>query len=711
MWLFVNYARADREAVRELGEALRVQGHRVWVDEDEILMGQNYQARITQAIAYTEAFLYILSKASLASKDCTDAFRTAQRLKKRIIVVLIDEGLAIPREVAALHVHDLSRGKESAGFERLVEQLGAWRAPAPVAPIAEGPADVVTTPPAKKTQELVNPQPDILSDRAAGPDGLGFRDYAEAFAHIVTNPNIQPPLTIGIYGEWGTGKTFLMQRIMESVERQQTVKGRGWWRRKSESTSPRILQLDFDAWAYNTSEVLWATLVQKVFEKIEDQISGIERVSLTVRRNLARNGRRLLRQLFYFSLLALTIGFTLFVLLRALNLDVLATLVPLLGLPVLVRLTQDLIMILSTPQSRQIATLIAGSARARRERHFWLNVLEDQDERGSVAGVYDDMAEMLKELESNTRLAIFIDDLDRCKPERVVEVLEAINLLLAFKEFIIFLAIDPRVVAAIVDAQYAAGNYPVGTGAEYLEKIVQIPFSIPRAAAEDVVNYVNKLIAAPPGEVAAVIFPTPEPSAAPETALEAQAKVENVRSAQAQMADSGFGELMPAVDSDDGTALVEVGFSFSERSAFRAFGPYLDPNPRRIKRLVNVYRLVRILAERRQLSLVESEPAKAILWLLLCQQWPLAMAQVLRAFHARPQRGALTLAQVYEEVASPPLQTTRDKESTPDYEARVLKALIAQFGAALTADDIAALQGITLNFHPTLARELYEFLN
>ena len=42
------------------------------------------------------------------------------------------------------------------------------------------------------------------------------------------------------------------------------------------------------------------------------------------------------------------------------------------------------------------------------------------------------------------RIVLYIDDLDRCPPERVVEVLQAVHLLLAFELFVVVVAVDAR---------------------------------------------------------------------------------------------------------------------------------------------------------------------------------------------------------------------------------------------------------------------------
>ena len=50
------------------------------------------------------------------------------------------------------------------------------------------------------------------------------------------------------------------------------------------------------------------------------------------------------------------------------------------------------------------------------------------------------------------RLVIFVDDLDRCPPAKSVEVLQALQLLTEGTPFIIYLAIDPRIVVSAIEA-------------------------------------------------------------------------------------------------------------------------------------------------------------------------------------------------------------------------------------------------------------------
>ena len=79
------------------------------------------------------------------------------------------------------------------------------------------------------------------------------------------------------------------------------------------------------------------------------------------------------------------------------------------------------------------------------------------------------------------RIVLYIDDLDRCSSEKVVEVLEAVHLLLAFELFVVVVAVDSRWLSfALTDElralnSTAAGGRPA-TPQDYLEKIFQLPF-------------------------------------------------------------------------------------------------------------------------------------------------------------------------------------------------------------------------------------------
>ena len=78
-------------------------------------------------------------------------------------------------------------------------------------------------------------------------------------------------------------------------------------------------------------------------------------------------------------------------------------------------------------------------------------------------------------------LVVFIDDLDRCLPPKMVQVLEAIKLFMDKRGCIFLLGADTEIVRRAVEKQYTdAGVTGQGAG-DYLEKIVQLRFELPPA--------------------------------------------------------------------------------------------------------------------------------------------------------------------------------------------------------------------------------------
>lgn len=97
------------------------------------------------------------------------------------------------------------------------------------------------------------------------------------------------------------------------------------------------------------------------------------------------------------------------------------------------------------------------------------------------------------------RIVLYIDDLDRCPPERVVQVLEAIHLIMALDLFVVVVGVDPRWLLRSLEVRRVAlekgvtgsdvdGLEDLGsrdgidrpsTSLDYLEKIFQIPFALP----------------------------------------------------------------------------------------------------------------------------------------------------------------------------------------------------------------------------------------
>ena len=88
----------------------------------------------------------------------------------------------------------------------------------------------------------------LLSDQAEAVDRLGFDPLADILKDVVLNT--EPPFTIGVFGEWGSGKTTMMKLLRAKLEAQ---------------TDKPVKTVWFNAWKYDGKEVIWNALIQSVF--------------------------------------------------------------------------------------------------------------------------------------------------------------------------------------------------------------------------------------------------------------------------------------------------------------------------------------------------------------------------------------------------------------------------------------------------------------
>jgi hypothetical protein len=104
------------------------------------------------------------------------------------------------------------------------------------------------------------------------------------------------------------------------------------------------------------------------------------------------------------------------------------------------------------------------------------------------------------------RIILYIDDLDRCPPGKVVDVLQAVHLLLTFPLFVVIVAVDARWVSRSLEKHYekllSSGDVtgpPGATSRDYLEKIFQVPYWV-RPMTEDGSRDLLSSLAEPPDD-------------------------------------------------------------------------------------------------------------------------------------------------------------------------------------------------------------------
>ena len=295
----------------------------------------------------------------------------------------------------------------------------------------------------------------MLSDQPAREDRLNFTPYAETLAEIIADPNMRPPLTIGVFGGWGLGKTSLMRMIQERLE-------------ENTKYEFAIHTVWFNAWLYSREQAIWRALIARVvqcvrqFEPAGEQLAALNQLEERLYQPSSAGDERLL----------LPPG-------CVPGLETLGPLTPV-GLDLLRRQAQR------AGKKAQVAKLDELSRDARVSRAVtWREQLVALDD------FRRQLENLSKEVLNRGRLVVFIDDLDRCLPDKAVEVLEAVKLFLDVPGFVFVLGVDRSVIEQGIRVRYRDYETELD-GARYLEKIIQIPFKLPPIDAGTVADYVHK---------------------------------------------------------------------------------------------------------------------------------------------------------------------------------------------------------------------------
>ncbi|MET9343532.1 P-loop NTPase fold protein [Nonomuraea sp. NPDC003804] len=522
----------------------------------------------------------------------------------------------------------------------------------------------------------VRPRARLTPDRWTLDDRLGHRVYAEAMAAFIRHSDTQPPLTIGVKGPWGVGKTSLMRMVQELLDPgasgENPVGLRVPRRERGQVTNAEILDrvrravapragravpeaggdwrptVWFNPWMYQDGEQVWAGLAHEIITQVTRRLPPAERERFWLELNLTRVDRESVRRQAY--RLALTRLAPVGIALAGTLLLSGAALAAEQLLPWLKGAAAAI------GSSGALASMITGTLRMARffgeaASGSFSDLMRPADPLG-LAGehgyrgkagflhlVQTDMRNVLDLVATPERpLVVFVDDLDRCSAGTVAHVIEAINLFLAgeFPNCVFVLAMEPDVVAAHVENAYRGLRLPEGVGWRFLEKIVQLPLSVPQLDEDRLPHYLRGLLGlqaddAPPSaepvreeEIdkveAAIRRLSPTSATLEHSVRHAQhalgARPEEVRRA----ADRVFGDL------------------YSDENAFHAIGgtlPWLDlRNPREVKRYLNVFRFYSFVSYRRQLAGAPRTPDAAVAKLAaLTVGWPHLLSALTREAH------------------------------------------------------------------------------
>ena len=296
----------------------------------------------------------------------------------------------------------------------------------------------------------------MWSDNEADIDLLQFHFLSETIVDLVQSPHLLPT-TIGVYGDWGSGKSSLLKMVKSNLE-----------------SKDGVLCLSFSSWLFENYEDAKTALMGSILESLEDYLKERETLSDEAQALLTK----LLKRVNWFQLARMTGRYAL----------------PLLaGQPYMTAFAagQDLLK-------------FAGDKLKGDKPEFSVEELQSlvkaapeggESIRRNIRDFHRDFEQLLRACDLRC-LVVFIDDLDRCLPDTVIETLEAIKLFLFVPGTAFVIGADERLVQYAVRQRFPElPGKEVEVGRDYLEKLIQFPFRIPPLSGPEIESYINALFA------------------------------------------------------------------------------------------------------------------------------------------------------------------------------------------------------------------------
>ena len=243
---------------------------------------------------------------------------------------------------------------------------------------------------------------------------LNFSSYADAITGIILNS--KPRYTIGIFGEWGTGKTTMMNCIKEKLEQFQCK------------------CIEFNAWRYEREQAhatipLILTILNSIYEEVKKNQSLAEKVL-----------ERISKLSVYVEL----------------------------GIPGLPGM-----YLYSDPTGHEVTK--KQKLESTSERYLKRTTIQEGLDTIEESLKSIPKSEYAKE---DLKLVVFIDDLDRCSADKAVQVLESIKILFDTIGIVFVLGLNRSVITSAINKKIEHLEGKFG-GESYLKKIIQLPVYLP----------------------------------------------------------------------------------------------------------------------------------------------------------------------------------------------------------------------------------------
>ena len=296
----------------------------------------------------------------------------------------------------------------------------------------------------------------MWADNETTIDFLNYEIHCNLIKEYVTNSTLLP-LTIGVFGDWGSGKSSIMKMLEQKL-----------------IDDPKILTIYFNSWLFESYEDAKISLLENILL----ELSKNETLSETAKKKILS----LISRVDYMKIAKDGIN----------------------------KYGKNIVDIISTGGVgtaielgiKSLTTKLSSisSADALKLTDY---IKKEQNDvtKNSIKTFRKDFEELITSTNYES-VVIFVDDLDRCMPERVIDTLEAIKLFLSVPNTAFVIGADERIIKHSIsmhlklhtfnnNSDYLQDSQQIVT--DYIEKLIQIPYRIPKLSPSEIETYNNLL--------------------------------------------------------------------------------------------------------------------------------------------------------------------------------------------------------------------------
>lgn len=278
----------------------------------------------------------------------------------------------------------------------------------------------------------------MWNDNETHQDLIDFKYLTDSVNLIINNDDLIPS-TIGIYGDWGSGKSSLMKMI------------------ELENTKPDNLIIKFNGWLFEGYEDAKIALLTTLIDEIIKSRTWDEKA----KKYLSRLVKRIK------------------------------------WLKVITKVGSIGINTYMANQTNFDFTKVITDI-SKLEIDDYIKEVEDENQSMIDKGIrefHKDFESLLEETKLK-RVIVLIDDLDRCNPDTIISTLEAIKLFLFVEKSVFIISADERLINYAVKKRFPelpSTDYDVSK--DYIEKLIHFPIRIPSLSEVEYEAYINLLFA------------------------------------------------------------------------------------------------------------------------------------------------------------------------------------------------------------------------